>query len=257
LLSLALLVVASGCGVVHHEVRAPGFVPGQCGVVFTADGAGGFHNASSNLRRALDDAGLPLGVETVSWSHGYGRIAADLFDRCHQRAAGRELAEQVAAFRAAHPGVPVYLLGHSAGCQVVLSAAEALPPDSVRHIILLAPAVSPDYDLRPALRAARGGLDAFHSERDVFFLGAAVAVAGTTDGHFGQSAAGRVGFRVAPESPEDAALYTRLRQHPWDVAVAWTGNHGGHYSIYRPEYLRAYVLPLLTPAPVQSPRAIP
>jgi hypothetical protein len=232
---------------VHHEVRAPGFVPGQCGVVFTADGAGGFHTASYNLRRALEDAGLPLGVETVRWSHGYGRIAADLFDRTHQRAAGRELAERVAAFRCDHPGVAVYLFGHSAGCQVVLSATEALPPDSLTRILLLAPAVSPEYDLRPALRAARGGVDVFHSERDVFFLGAAVALAGTTDGRFGQSAAGRTGFHVAAQAPEDVALYGRLRQHPWDLCVAWTGNHGGHYSVYRPEFLRAYVLPLLVP----------
>src|SRR5439155_13518224 len=128
--------------------------------------------------------------------------------------------------------------GHSAGCQVILSAAEALPPGSIDRIVLLAPAVSPEYDLRPVLRAARGGLDVFCSSRDVFFLGAGVALVGTTDGRFGQSAAGRTGFRVTPESSEDLLLYRRLRQHPWDPCVSWTGNYGGHYSVYKPEYLR-------------------
>jgi hypothetical protein len=241
------LLAASGCGVVHHEVRSPGFVPGQYGVVFTANGAGGFHTTSHHLSQVVADAGLPLGVETFPWSHGYGRIAADLFCRAHQRAAGRALGQQVLAFRCDHPGVAVYLLGHSAGCQIVLSAAEALPPDSVERIILLAPAVSAEYDLRPALRVAHAGIDVFHSNHDVFFLGLAVAVAGTTDGHFGRSAAGRTGFHVEPQTAEDLVLYGRLRQHPWDDCVAWTGNYGGHYSVYKPEYLRAYVLPLLTP----------
>jgi hypothetical protein len=245
--ALLVLLAASGCGVVHHEVRSPGFVSGQCGVVFTADGAGGFHTTSHNLSQTLTDAGLPVGVETVRWSHGYGRIIADLLCRAHQRAAGQALAEQVIAFRCDHPGVAVYLLGHSAGCQIVLSAAETLPPASVERVILLAPAVSADYDLRPTLRAACRGVDVFHSDHDYFFLGVAVAVAGTTDGRFGHSAAGRTGFHVDPKTPEDVVLYSRLRQHPWDCCVAWTGNHGGHYSVYRPEYLRAYVLPLLTP----------
>ena len=43
-------------------------------------------------------------------------------------------------------------------------------------------------------------------------------------------------------------LAARLRQHPWDAAVAWTGNEGGHNGSLSAVYLKAYVLPLLTPA---------
>lgn len=43
----------------------------------------------------------------------------------------------------------------------------------------------------------------------------------------------------------DAALCGKLRQHPWDPAVKWTGHSGGHYGNNEPAFLWAYVLPLL------------
>jgi hypothetical protein len=45
--------------------------------------------------------------------------------------------------------------------------------------------------------------------------------------------------------PEDARLYEKLRQHPWDRSMGWTGNNGGHFESHLPEFLRCYVLPLL------------
>ena len=124
-----------------------------------------------------------------------------------------------------------------------MAAAEALPPDSVDRIVLLAPSVSADHDLRPALRCARYGVDVFCSRRDWFFLGICTGVFGTVEGRW-QSAAGRVGFRPKVETPEDSALYAKLQQHPWHPAVQWTGNQGGHCGGHEVAYLRAYVLPL-------------
>ena len=45
--------------------------------------------------------------------------------------------------------------------------------------------------------------------------------------------------------PPDAVLYGKLRQHPWDPVVAWSGHGGGHYGSNQAGFLRAYVLPLL------------
>src|SRR5262249_54192730 len=109
---------------------------------------------------------------------------------------------------------------------------------------LLAPAVSSTYDLRPALRSARYGIDVFTSERDFLILGAGVGVVGTTDRRW-EAAAGRVGFQPVAETPDDAALYGKLRQHPWDTSVAWTGNTGGHFDTYETRFFEAYVMPLL------------
>jgi hypothetical protein len=38
----------------------------------------------------------------------------------------------------------------------------------------------------------------------------------------------------------DAALYGKLRQHPWDSVV-----DGGHYGTNKVAFLNAYVLPLM------------
>ena len=67
---------------------------------------------------------------------------------------------------------------------------------------------------------------------------------GTADRQRWGPAAGRVGFRPVVCTSADAALYTRLRQHPWGPAACWTGHEGGHYGNNRCRFLSAYVLPL-------------
>jgi pimeloyl-ACP methyl ester carboxylesterase len=212
-----------------------------------ADGAGGFGAASESLRPAAQEAGLTVEVVSVPWTHGYLRVVADVLDTDHMRRKGRDLAAEVLRFRAAHPGTPVHLVGHSAGCQVTLAAAEALPPGSVERVVLLLPAVATDYDLRPALCCARGGVDSFNSSEDRVYLGVWTRLLGTTDGRRGVAASGRVGFQPVVCSPGDAALYAKLRQHPWHPSLTWTGHHGGHYGVYSPGYLQTFVLPLLGP----------
>jgi len=119
-----------------------------------------------------------------------------------------------------------------------------VPPGSIDRLILLAPAVSSAYDLRLALRNTRQGIDVFRSYHDLLILGLYVYLIGTTDRHW-DAAAGRVGFEPIVCGPSDCALYQKLRDHPWDPSLAWTGHDGGHYGSHSPGYLRAYVLPLL------------
>jgi pimeloyl-ACP methyl ester carboxylesterase len=223
-----------------------GPLPAPRAVAFCADGAGGYGGTSRALRAAFARHGVPVQVEEVRWSHGEGRVLADHLHLAHVRAEACRLAGEVTAWRRRHPGQPVYLVGHSAGSAVVLEATRALPPGGVERVVLLAPAVSADYDLRPALAGARAGVDVFCSDRDWVWLGLGVAVVGTTDRRWA-AAAGRVGFRPVIRCPGDAGLYARLRQHRWDPCVAWTGNSGGHYGTYTTAYLDAYVLPLLVP----------
>jgi len=242
----AAVLAVSGCAVARHEVYTPTVVAGQRGVIFAVDGAGDFQATSASLRQAVAEERLPLAVDVFAWSHGYGRVLADEMDWDYARLEGQCLAHRVYAVRQLCPAGEVYLVGHSAGCGVVLAAAEALPPGSVNRIVLLAPSVSAGYDLRPALRCTRDGLDVFYSGRDTAYLGVGVAIVGTADRTW-TAAAGRVGFRPVVATPQDALLYTKLRQHAWDACVAWTGNHGGHYGGYQVCHLRAYVLPLLAP----------
>jgi pimeloyl-ACP methyl ester carboxylesterase len=237
LVVILLILFGSGCAGVRQEVRQPppeALVPVPRQVVFVADGVGGFGSTTAAVREAAAELHLPLCVEEVEWSHGYGRIVADQVDYANIRDNACCLAARI-----------IYLVAHSAGSAVVLIAAENLPPGSIERIILLAPAVSADYNLARALRTSCKGIDSFYSERDTITLGVGIALLGTTDRRWPVAAAGRVGFTPCVETPAEAILYSKLRQYPWDPSVIWTGNNGGHYATYQPCYLRHYVMPLL------------
>lgn len=247
LFPLCVLPLLTGCwGAVYHRdvYHAVASPANPVGVVFVANGSGDFRTVSRNLSQVVAETSAPLQIETCTWSHGYGRYLIDHVDHANHLDHARPLAIQVAATRQAYCNRRIYLVGHSAGCAVVLAAAEMLPPDSVDRIILLAPSVCAAYDLRPALRAARQGIDVFHSSQDRVILGLAMQIVGTADRR-SRTAAGQDGFTPVIACPADAVLYGKLRQHPWDPAVDWTGNNGGHYGSNRAAFLRAYVLPLL------------
>ena len=259
-LGLCLLLLASaGCvSAPTPEARTTSYaspLPAQA-VVFTADGIGGYGITTSALGRVVRQDHLPLHVQMVTWSHGFGRPLADHLGYGHAREQGRKLAAEIACYlrpQPQGPALPVSLVAHSGGSAVVLAATEFLPPDSLDRIVLLAPSVSADYDLRPALRCARRGVEVFYSRFDRAYLGVGVVALGTGDRRW-TAAAGRVGFRPpASPCPEDAPLYARLRQHSWKETAAWTGHNGGHFGYNRPAFLRAYVVPLLLPpAPAVS-----
>jgi pimeloyl-ACP methyl ester carboxylesterase len=241
----ALLVGTVGCAnCPRHAVNAVQ-VARLRGVVFAIDGAGGFGATSEALSDAVAASDTPLRVEAFDWSHGCGRILSDEIDYGHAREQGQRLAGIINAWRQNCPASEVYMVAHSAGSAVALAAAESLPANSVNRIVLLAPAISASYDLRPTLRCTRDGLDVFYSNRDWGYLGVGMALFGTADRRWGQPVAGRVGFSPCVEAVGDAGLYVKLCQHPWHPCVAWSGNQGGHYGSYQEGFLRAYVLPLL------------
>jgi hypothetical protein len=243
---LWLLPLVGGCVSLpaRFESRLP---PGLSrGEVIVAGGAGGRQDPAAAIADAADDACLGLHVRSFDWCHGMGRALADVSDADHARRQGRRLAAEVRRCLAERPGNGVSLVGYSAGCAVVLAAAEELPADSLDRIVLLAPAVSPCHDLRRALASARRGIDVFVSERDWLLLGLGTSITGTPDGGRGP-AAGRGGFCPPALAPGQEALAGRLRQHAWHPCVEWTGNRGGHAGAVAPAFVRAYVVPLLAP----------
>lgn len=246
-LCLCLLLLGGCKGRQLHEVQQ---IPVQHseGVVFVLDGAGGYHTLAYALAYTTIETRMPVLVQPVVWSHGEGYHLRDQIDNRHTEMQGERLAQQVLAWKRQFPDKPVYLVGYSAGSAPILLAGNYLPPDSVERIVLLAPAVSEKADLRPALRCARQGVNAFASKRDRLFLNAITRIVGTTDGVHGP-AAGLHGFQVQAETIEDATLYNKFHQHHWDPSVNWTGNTGRHYGAHQPEFLKAYILPLLSCSP--------
>jgi pimeloyl-ACP methyl ester carboxylesterase len=245
---LSILVLAAGCATSRQPVPSCGCVAPNADVVFVADGSGDYRTTSAALCQAVSACAVPLRVETFVWSHGYGRMLADHVDHCNHLEEGRRLAATIAAVKQSCPDRAVYLVGHSSGCAVVLAAAEAAPPGSIERVVLLAPAVAHNYDLRPALRSCRQGIDVFISRRDIGALAIGTSIVGTADRRR-SAAAGRIGFTPILTCPGDELLYAKLRIHPWDRAVEWTGNRGSHYGTLGQGFMRAYVLPLLSRSP--------
>lgn len=245
---LLVCVLSLGSGCVGMRGRPDTFRPADptpgTALVLVANGAGGSLLVSQNLVQIASECNLPWQVELVDWSLGTGSSLRDQVNTENQQAQGRKLVCRVQQERQAHPQRRIHLVGQSAGCAVVLAAAEQLPPDSVDRLVLLAPSVCAYHDLRPALRTAREGIDHFYSRRDRWTLGLAMRVLGTTDEDC-TLAAGRVGFTPVLSMEADAELYRKLRQIPWDHSVRWTGNTGLHMGSSQLEYLRLYVAPLL------------
>ncbi len=150
------------------------------------------------------------------------------------------------AWRAAYPDRPV-VPGRQVGRDGDRRrGAGRLPAGAVEAAFLLAPAMSPRYNLAPALRAVRREVVVFWSPLDVLILGVGTSLFGTVD-RVHTVAAGLVGFQIPPDlDAEGQRLYAaKLRQVRWTPSMVASGNFGGHAGTDNPAFLRKYVVPLL------------
>jgi pimeloyl-ACP methyl ester carboxylesterase len=246
-LSLALLALlpATGCvSLTPNRIDAqPIVTAAPPATVFCADGAGNFQTSSLMLRTVAHNDGYPIEVITHEWSHGYLHVISDQVDYPYALLEGKKLAALVLEYHQYHPEQPIYLYAHSAGAMVVLVALEELPPNVVERAILLAPSVSAEYDVRPALRGVKKSLDVFCSKRDTWYLGTITHILGNSD-RVHTPTAGVVGFRPMVHA-DDVPLLDKLVHHRWQPSDRELGHNGGHFGAYQPDYMRAQVMPLL------------
>jgi len=216
------------------------------GLVLVADGIGGMDLCGRSLARAVRNAGLAYTTWIVPWCHGRGRWYADLTNAADCEARARDVAETIRLYRDKRPDVPIYLVGKSGGCAVMVKAMELLDAPLVERAVLLAPALSPGYDLSRALGNVRAEILVHWSPFDVIFLGLGTGVFGTSDRVRGRGA-GLVGFRTpGPDAPpERTEAYRKLRQVRWSPGMSATGYLGGHLGPDSPRFLARYVVPLL------------
>ncbi len=218
---------------------------GEKGVVFLIDGVGGFGFAPKVMEKVLVEAGVPHELRHFYWSHGFGRWHADLTDDENIRRKASELSDSIMDTRVRARERPIYVVAKSGGTAIALAALAQLPAESVDRVVLLSSAVSPNYDLAPALRSVRTDLVSFWSSRDKLILGVGTTIFGTADGMMGESA-GLVGFRV-PEQADAATVlqYRKLRQIEWGPSMRKTHNYGTHIGTSMPLFVREYVAPLI------------
>jgi pimeloyl-ACP methyl ester carboxylesterase len=196
----------------------------------------------------LTDAGVEYGIEVHDWTTGSSvGFLRHLCGLQRNRRAAEELARKVEQYQNRFPGRPVHLIGHSGGGGLAVFALEALSPGrSVTSALLLAPALSPRYDLRTALKRTEIGICNFYSALDVFLLAAGTLALGTIDRRHA-IAAGARGFTLPPGHSEvDRALYdSKLREERFRLEMVRSGHLGGHFGCASRLFAADWLAPLL------------
>lgn len=209
---------------------------GRRKIVISIDGVGAAGVMPICLKWAFQLNDPSYEVHNFFWSHGYGRMLADLQDRKHISQKSEVLSWTIGDMIADQRQVSV--VAKSGGTAVALEALARLEADSVDTVILLSPAVSPGYDLERPLRAVRNKMYAFNSHLDQFMLGLGTSIFGTADG-IKTKAAGCVGF-------DDPDRYDKFQQIPWTPKMLYDLNFGTHWGTSMLPFLSQHVVPLLT-----------
>ena len=182
------------------------------------------------LREAVAESGSV--IATVTWGLPKPLFVGNFSGRGVHEKAEAELAGRIDATAG-----PVDLIGHSAGCGVILGALAKCHRD-VGRVVLIAPSVSPGYDVRPALSRSIA-VHVFYSDRDTFFLKWRCGTFGTYDA-IKTPAAGYAGFATSD---------SKLVQHAYDAAWRSLGNDGGHGGGMAKSFVQKVVMPILVPSP--------
>jgi pimeloyl-ACP methyl ester carboxylesterase len=207
------------------------------------NGIGGERVCDHWLLDGLRQGGFNAEMEVYDWTTGRIGIEA-LQGRELHSAQSHKVAEKLTAFARQNPRRPIYITSHSGGCGVIVWALEQLPEDvKINTLVMIAPALSPDYDLSKALSHVKGRAYVFSSPHDTIVLGTGTKLFGTIDGQKVE-AAGLNGF-VRPEQA-DPEQYKKLSPQPYSSQwLAKYGNAGSHICSLRPMFAREYIATLL------------
>ena len=215
-------------------------------IVLTGVEGTSYHNIG--IARGLIEAGYPGAVEVRDWTTGHWPLFVyHLMALKRNKEQACQIAEQILKYQNQYPGRPVTLIGHSGGAAMAVLTLEALPADrNVDQVVLLAAAISPDYDLTTALVHSEQGIVNFHSWGDVPHLVFGTLALGTIDRQHTVSA-GASGFHVPAELSDQAReLYAaRLHQVPYRLAMLKSLNAGGHMGPANHKFVAEWVAPRL------------
>lgn len=218
----------------------------SAGCVIVLPGIEGKSYWNRSIVRGLLHAEVPYGIEIFDWTTGYRGLGVyHLRSRAlHQRASAR-LTEKIIDYRHEHPQQPLYLVGHSGGGAMSMVSLAQLPNDvRVTGAIMLGPALSPWYNVVPALHRTTHGAWNFSSIGDAFFLGVGTTLAGTLDGWHVPSA-GMIGFSKHIHAKVQAAGTPPLREMPYQLQYARHRNLSGHFGYTTPEFTASVIAPIM------------
>ena len=224
-LSLALLLGVLGVLAFVSSAFAAQPDPRTADYLLHLPGIAGYHWVDRTMIGGLRDGGYAGRLAVHDWPGENAGLGALLARERNDREA-QKVADAIERRYREHPSRRIVITAHSGGTGIAVWALEKLPADvKVDDVLLLASALSPEYDLTHALRRVRGKMYAFTSTGDALILGMGTRTFGTIDG-VKCEAAGKCGF-VRPAAA-DAAQYEKLVQVPYTSEWMRDGNIGDH-----------------------------
>jgi hypothetical protein len=208
-------------------------------------GIAGPRFCDNRMLAGLRGGGVQANFVIYDWTENDPGIhALQSYDR--NRAEAQAVADLILAHHAADPDSPIYLTAHSGGTAIAIWALEDLPPQiKIPTLLLMAPAISPQYDLSKALHHVEGNTYVFTSTLDTVVLSTGTSMFGTMDG-IHTAAAGFGGF-VQPAGA-DPEMYRKLIQHPYDHEWIKYGDYGDHIGAMSRRFAQAILSPLIVAA---------
>jgi len=188
----------------------------------------------------------PMNLEVIDWRGGRRDLDALQAVQANHTSA-KQIAQSVAERATNRPGERLLVTAQSAGCASAVWMLENLP-DNIRvdSLVLIAPALSPGYDLSKALAHVRGRAYVFTNENDAFILGWGTRTYGTSDG-LHVDGAGRRGFVQPPGA--DPTQYAKLRTLSYRLSWLWHADFGGHDGAMSPLFAHDVIAPLVAADP--------
>lgn len=153
----------------------------------------------------------------------------------------KRLADCIVEEKRNHPGKPIRLMGYSCGGYIATRALELLPAEvQVESVAILAGAVSPWRDLRPACNRVTGPYIVSSCFLDAIILGLGTLLFGTGD-RVHTVSQGMVGHR--------GRAGENLVPLHWRFGMMHTGNVGGHFAAAATNYIAQLVAPMMSILP--------
>lgn len=212
------------------------------GLILVLTGIEGRSFLNVGLLAGLIDGGVRSAIEIVDWTTGNKFLfLLHLRGVNRNNRVARELAARIVTYQERFPGRPVWLVGHSGGGGMALMIAAALPENhSVTGIVMLATAVSPQYDLGPALARIDTAIWNYYSPLDLFFLCFGTMLVGTIDGRH-CFAAGAVGLHNP--SADLAMKQGKLFQIGWTWRCMAQFHIGEHFGCVHRVFVAEEIAP--------------
>ncbi|MHC4561183.1 MAG: alpha/beta fold hydrolase [Planctomycetota bacterium] len=215
------------------------------GMVMILPGIEGVSQLNKDIRHGLVAAGVRYAMPIRTWGNPIPLVGVlvrqvDIIGS-HIAAAG--IRDEIVTYQDAHPGAPVYIIGHSGGGGIAVLVAEKMPKDrKLQGVVLLSASLSSSHNMTEALKHAENGIVNFYNRDDAALLGVATIVLGNIDGMHGPSA-GLIGcdWPKDDHSEQRKLAYTKLYQKELTYDMIAGGD--AHTAVTRPGFVATYVSP--------------